>query len=53
MLAKLPVPVPQVKKQLDGKLTVVMTAKDGSKVEIADNDQVLMATGMFIEAKKV
>eukprot|EP00967_Tisochrysis_lutea_P155663 scaffold312009_cov18-Tisochrysis_lutea.AAC.1 len=33
-----------VKKQPDGKLTVVMTAKDGSKVEIADNDHVLMAT---------
>nr|QBY35585.1 glutathione reductase 1 [Dunaliella salina] len=35
----------EVKKQPDGKLTVVMTAKDGSKVEIADNDHVLMATG--------
>jgi len=35
----------QVKIQANGKLTVVMTSKDGSTVEIADNDQVLMATG--------
>lgn len=48
----------QVKKQPDGKLTVVLNAKDGSKVEIADNDQVLMATGVsmcveFLVACKV
>eukprot|EP00983_Pelagomonas_calceolata_P026421 829589-Pelagomonas_calceolata.AAC.5 len=42
----LPFLLAQVKKQPDGKLTVVMTAKDGSKVEIADNDHVLMATGV-------
>lgn len=35
----------QVKKQPNGKLTVVLNNKDGSTSEIADNDQVLMATG--------
>ncbi|KAJ9508896.1 hypothetical protein QJQ45_028222 [Haematococcus lacustris] len=35
----------QVRKQADGRLTVVFSAKDGGSYEIADNDQVLMATG--------
>lgn len=35
----------QVVKQADGRLTVVLTGKDGSSMELKDNDQVLMATG--------
>lgn len=35
----------EVKKQPNGKLTVVIKKADGSTAEIADNDQVLMATG--------
>ena len=35
----------QVRKQPNGKLTVVIQGKDGRATEIPDNDQVLMATG--------
>ncbi|KAJ9510900.1 hypothetical protein QJQ45_027689 [Haematococcus lacustris] len=35
----------EVRKQADGRLTVVFSAKDGGSYEITDNDQVLMATG--------
>jgi glutathione reductase (NADPH) len=35
----------KVVKQPDGRLTVSLSSKDGSSVEIKDNDQVLMATG--------
>ena len=38
------VPV-EVKQQPDGRLTVVIKHADGKVEEIADNDQVLMATG--------
>uniref|UniRef100_A0A7S0WML1 Glutathione-disulfide reductase n=1 Tax=Chlamydomonas leiostraca TaxID=1034604 RepID=A0A7S0WML1_9CHLO len=35
----------EIRKQPNGKLTVVFTDKEGKSVEVADNDQVLMATG--------
>lgn len=38
----------EVKKQGNGKLTVVIKHADGKVEEIADNDQVLMATGKLI-----
>jgi hypothetical protein len=36
----------EIKRQPNSKLTVVVKSLDGSLQEIADNDQVLMATGM-------
>lgn len=35
----------EVKKQADGRLTVVVRSADGTLTELADNDAVLMATG--------
>jgi hypothetical protein len=35
----------QIRKQPNGKLTLVVADKDGKVTEIPDNDQVFMATG--------
>lgn len=43
----------EVKQQPDGRLTVVIKQADGKVEEIADNDQVLMATGEELCRKRL
>jgi len=43
----------EVKKQDDGKLTIVIKRKDDSTFEIADNDAVMMATGRAPNTEKL
>lgn len=43
----------EIRKQQDGRLTAVIKAKDGSTVDLGDNDYVLMATGEWLDTSAV